>query len=108
MAYVEGVNNEYGACNGIKDSHDTVVGRATHYGLDCLGAKYRCGTRFFAPILKRPWGPPSFLYIVYRVIARVQRWRQLDFNHPSVSREEVKQSTVICVLHCGPSWSVVG
>jgi len=25
MAYVEGIDNEYGACNGVKESHDTVV-----------------------------------------------------------------------------------
>jgi len=101
MAYVKGVDNEYGAFNGIKDSHDTVVGRATCYGLDCLGAKYRCGTRFFAPILKRPWGPPSSLYIAYRVIVRVQQWRQLDFNHIPVSRDEVKQRVqlyVYCIV----------
>jgi len=70
MAFVEGVDNEYSACNGIKDSHDTVVGRETHYGLDCLGAKYRCEMRFFAPVLTGPLGPPSFLYIAYRVIVR--------------------------------------
>jgi len=91
LAYVEGVDNEYGACNGIKDSHGTVVGRAMHYGLDCLGAKYRFEMRFFAPVLTGPLGPHSFLYIAYRVIVRVQWWWQLDFNHPPVSRDEVKQ-----------------
>ena len=25
VAYVEGIDNEYGACNGVKGSHDTVV-----------------------------------------------------------------------------------
>jgi len=101
MAYVEGVDNEYNACNGIKGSHDTVVAVATHFRLDCLGAKYRCDTRFFAPVLTGPLGPPSSQYIAYRVIVRVQRWWQLDFNHPPVSRDEVKQRVqlyVYCIV----------
>jgi hypothetical protein len=51
IGYSEGGDNEYGACNDVKESHDTIIGIATGYGPDCLGVKYRCGAKYFAPLL---------------------------------------------------------
>jgi hypothetical protein len=51
FVYPEGVDNEFGACNDVKESHDTVIRIATGYGLDCLAVKCRCGEKLFAPFL---------------------------------------------------------
>ena len=46
----------------------SVVGIATGHRLDGTGIESRWGgTRFSAPVPDQPWGPPSFLYIGYRV-----------------------------------------
>jgi hypothetical protein len=70
IAYVKRVDNECGPSNGFKKTRDTVVAVATGYGLDCLWVKYLCGAIFFAPLLPGHCGPPSFLHIAYRVVAR--------------------------------------
>jgi hypothetical protein len=53
IAYVEGDDNVYGACNDVRESHDTVVPTATGSGLDCLRLKYGLEERIFAPLLTR-------------------------------------------------------
>jgi len=82
---VEGVDNKYGACNDVKHNHDPAFAVATHCGLDCLGAKYQCGLRFFATVMKGPRGPTIYLYIAYCLLLGVQRRGSLTLtSHPSV------------------------
>ena len=61
---------------------DSVVGIATHYGLDGLRIESR-GDEFFRTCPDRPWGPPSLLYNRYQVtFPRVKRLdRGVDHPH---------------------------
>ena len=86
----EGVDNEYGASNDVKESHDTVVPIATRYGPDCLGAKYRLGARFFAPVLNGSWRPPSSC--ILRTVL-LQGDGSLTLTTRPLSRDEVKKSS---------------
>jgi len=60
------------------------VGIATDYGLDGLEIESRWGARFSARP-DRPCGPPSLLYIGYRVFpgAKVRPGRAADHSPPS-------------------------
>jgi len=63
----------------ISVGRDTAVGVATRYGLDGPGIKFQRG-EVFRTRPDRLWGPPSFLYIEYRVISGGEAagvWRYL-------------------------------
>jgi hypothetical protein len=49
---------------------DSSVGIATRYGKDGPGIEYLIpvGSDTFCTTSERPWGPPSFLYVRYRVM----------------------------------------
>jgi hypothetical protein len=49
------------------DTKNVLVGKAIRYGLVCPGIEFRWG-EYFRATLYRSWGPPSVMYIEYRVI----------------------------------------
>jgi hypothetical protein len=86
---------------------DTVVGRATGYGLDGLGIEYRRERDFPHP--SRPaLGPTQSPYNRYRVsYPRVNRPGRGADNPPSGAEVEERQELYLC-SPSGPSWAVLG
>ena len=83
------------------------LGTATHYGLDGSGSNSG-GDNIFSNHPERPWGPPSLLYIVYRVsFPRVKRpGRGVDHRLPSSA--EVKERVELNLYSSSrTSWPVL-
>ena len=85
------------------------VGIATRYGLDGPKIESRWeGGEIFRTRPDRSWGPPSFLYNVYRVfpggkVAGARRWP------PTPSNAKVKERVELYICSpSGSSWPVLG
>ena len=69
---------------------DSVVGKATDYGLDGLGIGSRSGEIFLIRP-DRPWGPPSLLYNGYCVSFPGVKRPGCSVDHPAPYSAEVKE-----------------
>jgi len=86
---------------------DGSVGIVTHYGLDGLGSGPRRG-RIFRAHPDLLWGPPSLLYIRYRVSFPGIKWLGRDVDHPPPSSTKVKERVELYLYSpSGPSCPVL-
>jgi hypothetical protein len=87
---------------------DSVVGIATHYGLDGPGMNPDWG-EIFCTRPDRPWGPPSLLYNGYRISFPGVKWPWRGVDHPPTSSDRVKERVELYLYSpSGPLWPVLG
>jgi hypothetical protein len=92
-------------------SEDSLGGIATRYGLEGLRFEPWCrggGGEILRTHPDRPWSPPSFLYIAYRVSFPGVNQLRRGVDHLPPSSAEVKE--IVELYFCspsGPSWPAV-
>jgi hypothetical protein len=90
-----------------RGSQDSVVGIATHYGLDGLGIESQWGARFTAPVQTGPWAYPAS-YTMGTFFPGVNRLGR-GVDHPPPSSAEVKERVELYLYSpSGPLWPVKG
>jgi hypothetical protein len=94
--------------NITNTGRDSVEGIATGYRLDGPRIESLLG-EFFQTRPYRPWGPPSPLYIAYRLSFPGLKGPVRGVHHPLASIAEVKERVQLYFYSpCGPSWHILG
>ena len=94
-------------CN-IMVGQDSSVGTPTRYGAGRSGDRIPVGGEIFRACPDRPWGPPSFLYIRYRVFPGGKAAGAWRWPRTTSSAEAEGIVELYFYFSSGPSWSVLG
>ena len=86
---------------------DSSVGIAIHYGLNGPGIEFRW-RRDFRTRPEWPWGPPSLLYIWYRVFPEGKAAESWRWSLTPSSAEVKERVELYLYSTSGPSWPVIG